>query len=225
MRPKSVVIIWLAALISVNNNISALNRTDNKCPAAPLEESSDLPTYIPLVGIKTNALYWAGFNPEMKWKQVLPNLSLEFYMGKRWSLALNGAFTSHLRNGHHLKKRAFSSFGPEFRVWLNDDSLFKGFYGGVYMDGGEFDLTPKSPDGTGHTGTYFGTGLAAGYVWMFTPWLGMELGIRGGFRHAACDDYFQEKSHFYYQRTHYKNNVCLNGVFLNFTVRLGKYKK
>lgn len=225
MQRKFVIILLLVLLLSGNKYVNAQNKTDSQHPAYPCCMPSGARTYIPLVGVKTNVLYWIGLTPEMKWKQVLPNLSLEVFMGRRWSLALNGAYTSHLRNGYHLKKYAFSSFGPEFRVWLDGNSLFKGFYGGIYADGGEFDKTPKTPEGTGHTGTYIGTGLSIGYVWMFTRWLGMEVGVRGGFRHVACDDYIQDNSHFYYQRTHYKNSICLNGVFLNLTARLGKYKK
>lgn len=220
MQTKFFMILLLAFILSGNKIVKAQNLTDNNYPASSCRASSSTLTYIPLLGVKTNLLYWSGFTPEMKWKQVLPNFSLEVFLGKRWSVTFDGAFTSHLRNGNSIKKYAFSSFGSEFRVWMKDDSLFKGFYGGIYGNGGEFDVTKKN-----HTGSYFGTGLTAGYVWLFTPWLGIEVGVRGGFRHVACDDYFQENLHFYYQRTHYKNSICLNGVFLNFTARLGKYKK
>lgn len=226
MQTKFVIILLLAGIFSSNKNVNAQNNLkDNKCLSSSCRILPESPTYIPLVGVKTNLFYWSGFTPEMKWKQVLPNLSLEVFLGKRWSLTLDGAYTSHLRNGNDLKKYAFSSFGSEFRVWLNDDSLFKGFYGGIYVDGGEFDLTPKYPEGTGHTGSYVGTGLTVGYTYMLTPWLGVEAGIRGGFRHVAYDNYLQENSRFYYQQTHYKNSICLNGVFLSLTARFGKYKK
>lgn len=225
MQTRFVKILLLAVLLSGAKNINAQNRTENQYTVYSFRTSSGTPTYIPLVGVKTNLLYWIGFTPEMKWKQVLPNLSLEVFLGKRWSVTLDGSFTSHLRNGDGFKKYAFSSFGSEFRMWLKDDYLFKGFYGGIYVDGGEFDKTPKSAESKGHTGSYFGTGLTVGYAWMFTPWLGMEAGIRSGFRHVAYDDYFRVNSHSYYQGTHYKNSICLNGVFLTLTARLGKYKK
>lgn len=182
-------------------------------------------TNIPLIGIKTNALYWSGFTPEMKWKQVLPNLSLELFLGKRWSVALDGAYTSHLNNSRYIKRYAFSSFDSEVRTWLKADRLFRGFYGGIYGNGGEFDVTPKSSDLSGHTGSYIGTGLTAGYTFMFNRWLGVELGIRGGFRHVSYDNYHQEASRFYYEQTRYKNSICLDGIFLNLTARIGKYKK
>lgn len=225
MQTKFVIIVLLVMILSSNKYVNAQNWTDNNNPASFHRTASSSRSYIPLLGIKTNLLYWIGFTPEMKWKQVLPNLSLEIFMGKRWSLTLDGAYTSSLQNGNNLKKYAFSSFGSEFRMWLKDDYLFKGFYGGIYGDGGQFDVTPKSIERKGHTGSYVGTGLTVGYAWMFTPWLGIEIGIRGGFRHVAYDDYLQENSHFYYQQTHYKNSICLNGVFINLTARLGKYKK
>lgn len=225
MQTKFVITLLLTLLLSSTENVNAQNQTDNQCLASFCSTLTPSSTYIPLVGIKTNLLYWSGFTPEMKWKQVLPNLSLEVFLGKRWSVTIDGSYTSHLRNGDNLKKYAFSSFGSEFRMWLNDDYLFKGFYGGIYGDGGQFDVTPKFSDSNGHTGSYFGTGLTIGYAWMFTPWLGIEMGIQGGFRHVAYDDYLQGNSRFYYQQTHYKNSICLNGIFLNITARLGKYKK
>lgn len=225
MQSKFVVILLLAMLLPVNKNVSAQNRTDQTWLTSSCKIPSGSSTYIPLLGVKTNLLYWSGFTPEMKWKQVLPNLSLEVFLGKRWSLTFDGSYTSHLRNGDDLKKYAFSSFGSEFRIWLTDDYRFQGFYGGIYGDGGQFDVTPKTPEGKGHTGSYIGTGLTVGYAWMFTPWLGVEVGVRGGFRHVSYDDYTQENSRFYYQQTRYKNSICLNGVFLNLTARLGKYKK
>lgn len=213
---KYISILILLLFLLTNKKVSAQN----------IDSESSENSRIPLIGIKTNLFYWAGFTPEMKWKQVLPNLSLEYFFANRWSVTLDGAYTSRVRNDYNISKRyAFSSVGSEVRAWLNNDGLFKGFYGGIYGNGGEFDSTPETMDDKGYTGRYIGTGLTVGYTRMFTPWLGVEVGVRGGFRHVAYDAYYRESSCYVYEHTRYKNNLCLDGVFLNLTARFGKYKK
>ena len=179
----------------------------------------------PFIGVKTNLVYWAGFTPEMRWKQILPNLALELYLGKHWSLEFNGAYTRRLINGNHPKSYAFSTFGAEGRYWLKSNYRFDGFYGGIYTNGGEFDITPKHTDDEGHTGKYIGAGLSVGYTQMFSNWFGLELGVRGGFRHVSYDTYRRETSNYYYESTKYKNGIRLDGVFLNIIFRFEKYKK
>lgn len=226
MQVKYVSILFILLFMLSSKNVLSQNKSDNRvrCYNNNLFSSTG-EMNIPLIGVKTNFLYWAGFTPEMRWKQVLPNLSLELFLGKRWSVTLDGDYTLNLRNGGEHKRYAFSAFGSEIRTWFKGDRLFKGFYGGIYGNGGEFDVTPKANTGKGHTGSYIGAGLTIGYTWMFNRWLGMEVGTRAGFRHVAYDIYHKESSHFYYERTKYKNKVCLDGVFLSLTARFGKYKK
>lgn len=180
--------------------------------------------YRPVIGIKTNLLYWAGFFPDMTWKQVLPNLSLEFFFADRWSVAVDGAASLRLRNGRDQKLCAFSSFGGEGRYWFRKGGLYKGFYAGIYLNGGTFDRSPKHTEDLGHTGTFVGVGLSAGYTYMFNQWLGLEIGIRGCFRHVEDDRYQHVDPNYFYRSTEYKNGVRLGGVFLNLTGRFGKYK-
>ncbi len=180
--------------------------------------------YRPIIGVKTNLLYWAGFFPEMTWEQVLPNLSLEFYIAERWSVGVDGAASLRLRNGRNQKLCAFSSFGGEGRYWFRKGYVFKGFYAGAYLNGGTFDRTPRHTDDPGHTGTFVGAGLSAGYTFMFNRWIGLEIGIRGGFRHVEDDRYRHVGTEYFYRDTKYKNGVRLDGVFLNLTGRFGKYK-
>lgn len=219
---------------SLDQVISQMNRHSHlrQYPADSIRPADTVFLYqvhtgrkIPFLGIKTNLVYWVGFTPEMKWKQVLPNLSLEFYPGKHWSLELNGAYTRRLVNGQRPECYAFSAFGAEGRYWLRGDYRFTGFYGGIYANGGEFDQTPGFPDGKGYTGKYTGAGLSAGYTHMFSNLFGLELGIRGGFRHISYDIYQREMTHYYYESTKYKNKVSLDGVFLNLIFRFEKHKK
>lgn len=183
-------------------------------------------TQRPFLGVKTNLLYWAGFTPEMRWKQILPNLSLEFYLGRHWSLQFDGAYTRRLVNGSDAKRYAFSAFGVEGRYWLRGNYRFDGFYGGIYANGGEFDSTPKyTADAKGHTGEYVGGGLEVGYTQTLSDWFALEVGVRGCFRHVSYDTYHRENGFYYYESTKYKNGVRLDGVFLNMVFRLEKYRK
>lgn len=183
-------------------------------------------TQRPFLGVKTNLLYWAGFTPEMRWKQILPNLSLEFYLGRHWSLQFDGAYTRRLINGSDAKRYAFSAFGVEGRYWLRDNYRFDGFYGGIYANGGEFDITPQyTADAKGQTGEYVGGGLEVGYTQTFNNWFALEVGVRGCFRHVSYDTYRRENGFYYYESTKYKNGVRLDGVFLNMVFRLEKYRK
>lgn len=177
---------------------------------------------LPFLGVKTNLMYWIGFTPEMKWKQVMPNLALELYLGNHWSLEFEGAYTRRLVNGEKFKRYAFSSFGAEGRYWFCGNRLYKGFYAGMYVNGGEFDITPKHEDTKGHTGDYVGAGLALGYTYMFSGWFGLEAGVRGCFRHVSYDTYHYHASHYYYENTRYKNGIRLDGVFLNAIFRFSK---
>ena len=127
----------------------------------------------PIMGIRMNAVNWA---------LLIPNIGLEFYMGNRFSVAVDGTYRWFQFSG---KRRNYtvSTIMPEARVWLRGQSQFTGSFFGLYGRYGEYDvkLTKK-----GYQGYMGGAGLSYGYVWRMgrKSCFFFELGASAGVDHV-----------------------------------------
>lgn len=144
-------------------------------------EYNDRPSW----AIGTNLLLLAGFRPDFTHTTTLPNLYLEYYFCKRWSVKGEFAYCdwSYGENGDF---QGVSSYMLEPRFWFKKGGCFNGFYVGLYGQLGDFnDRTSKG----NYTGTYHSEGLSVGYLLPVYKGLAFELGVRAGYRHADVQRY------------------------------------
>lgn len=123
--------------------------------------------YNQVFGLKTNLLYWAV---------ALPNLEMEFYIGKRVSLNLEGAYTW----GWFLpadKAYFLWNAGAELRMWFKGDAKFNGHFMGIYGNAGQYDFKFGQ---IGNQGDYYGVGLSYGYLLPIKNRFHMEFSIGAG---------------------------------------------
>lgn len=134
----------------------------------------------PIFGIKTNLAYWAA--------AIFPNIELEAYFAKRWSLSVEGLYRwrefSASRDAVNL-----SWLSPEIRYHVRGDRSYQGSYWGLYYKYGEFDY---KLDDTGRQGYINGGGLSYGYIFKFNRFdcLFFDLGISAGYEHYRYNRYY-----------------------------------
>ncbi len=131
----------------------------------------------PVFALKTNMLYWAT---------ALPNLEMEFYMGKGISLALEGNYTwlTALLND----RRAYYVWnaGAELRFWFKANKKFEGFYMGIGGSTGQYDFKFST---NGNQGDYYTAALSFGYVLPVSNNFNIEFGIAGGYVNYTNQEY------------------------------------
>lgn len=66
--------------------------------------------FLPSLAIKTNLIYWAGINSDFHRRDLTPNLEIEYYFSKRWSLNVDGHILIWIR------KIQIKNFG-EYHLW------------------------------------------------------------------------------------------------------------
>lgn len=143
----------------------------------------DMPA--PTLAIGTNLLQWAGFRPDFTHTTTIPNIYVEYYFLKRWSV--KGAFAYcdwSYDNGKRFQ--GISSYSLEPRFWLKKDEKFRGFFFGIYGQAGDYNQKDIEQN---HTGKYYSGGLSAGYLYPIYRGLVVEVSLRGGYRHATVKKY------------------------------------
>lgn len=171
----------------------------------PLFSALGYDTPTPTLAVGTNLLQWAGFRPDFTHTTVIPNIYLEYYFLKRWSVKAAFAYCDwSYDSGTHFQ--GISSYSIEPRYWLKDDEKFRGFFAGVYAQAGDYNQ--KAPD-QNYTGKFFGAGLSAGYLYPVYKGLAVEVSLRGGYRHASVKKYRCEEE---------CNNLCRKYKQNRFTV-------
>jgi hypothetical protein len=181
----------------------------------------------PIVGIQSNILYWVGITSEFDHHYMTPNVSLEYFLGKRWSFNLEGIYTSIDKKDADNEIWANSDISIEPRYWLKGDQRFKGLFVGAYGLYGDFNVKLNSlSTANGYTGNYYEGGLSIGYQLQIFEGLGLELGARGGYRYTSYDIYFVRNGHHYaIERSLSKNEIGLTGIHISLNYRIGKASK
>lgn len=183
----------------------------------PLKRRS---TLYPVWSFSTNLLPLSGLvtvDNNFRYRSPLPNLSVEFFFARRWSVKASGMYAHwHFSSNRHFW--GISGYSVEPRVWLNGNRHFKGFYLGVFGQAGEFDIRYKG----NHTGRYIQTGLSAGYYLSLSRHWGLGVGVRGGYEHADAKAYSVESSHYYYDATVPVSRWGVCGVEISLGYRFGR---
>lgn len=158
----------------------ALLRTNRKARRKPK------PQWYPVVGFQTDLVLWAGVMPGFELGTYTPNLALEVYFGRRWSVSAGAMFAKWNSFSGSKTLFAVDGYALETRIWYGQTDSFKGFYSGLYGVYGTFD---RQKTATGVTGSYYTAGLSCGWVQTLSRHWYIDLGIRVGYNNAWCDHY------------------------------------
>jgi hypothetical protein len=181
----------------------------------------------PYFAIKTNLIYWAGFTPSLEQGRVnnIPNIEVEYYFNRRYSLSIDAIYTPLIRNKKGSDWKYIDGFAVEPRVWLinkrNIKGNFHGIYTGLYGITGEFDFMHPSLGNYGYTGSYYGAGISIGIVFPLIKGLALEIGSRGGYRIDNWESYEAENESYYYMDSGSQKGFKLQGLRLNIVYRFG----
>jgi len=176
-----------------------------------------------LFSLKTNLLSWAGIIPEGKMASFRPNLALELFFARRWSLSASGEY-SHWQGGTDSEFWGISGYSLEPRLWLLGDGTYRWLFLGAYGQLGDFDYQP-CPDGdtgrtgTSITGTYWSAGLVLGLYLRLSRHWGVEASVRGGYRDASGKAYDYEPPHAYYHKDAPSDRWGVTGLNFSLTYR------
>ena len=141
------------------------------------------------IGIKTNALLFAGLLPDGSMYSPVPNAAAEVYFLDRFSAQLSFAYAMPYNKGDKNNLFKMTAFTVEPRFWLWNGGRYKGLYAGVYGQYGTFDVRIKEEIADNCTGSFYGGGISVG--WLQPLWKGLfaEVGLQAGYRSDATDVY------------------------------------
>lgn len=173
-----------AAARKANTNIASpeyLSATSSSFVRTEPYAVSDAGHYrdYPIFAFKTNLLYWAI---------ALPNIEMEFFIGKRFSINIEGRYTWMSEVLGNQKSYYTWGAGAEFRVWFKGDNKFEGFYAGIGGETGQYDFK-FTDDGNGNQGDYYTAGVSFGYLMPINKHLNMEFGIGVGYVNYQDKEY------------------------------------
>ena len=171
--------------------------------------------FYPTIAIGTNLLQWAGFRPDFTHTTTIPNIYIEYYFLKRWSV--KGAFAYcdwSYDNGNRFQ--GISSYSMEPRFWLKKDGKFRGFFFGIYAQFGDYNQ--KDTD-RNYTGKYHSEGISAGYLLPIYKGFAAEISLRGGYRHASVKKYKTGEECNSLCRKYQKNEFTVTGSCLSLIYR------
>lgn len=173
-----------------------------------------------MLAVKTNLLYWAGVMPDFKRYTFVPNLEIEYFFKKRWSLSATGDYMKRsYGNGCFY---GISAWSVEPRWWFRGDGCFRWFYLGAYGQVGDYDVQNSRTALDGTTGKLWGAGLSVGAAIPFSDRFGLEVGIRGGYRHAGMKEYVHEAPDYFLERKGTDNHWGVTGIKASLYYRFGK---
>lgn len=197
-------------------------------PVAEYEAEPSLPAkdkreFRPLLAVKTNLLYWAGVMPDFRHYTFVPNLEIEYFFKERWSLSATG---NYMKRGYGSGDfYGISSWSVEPRWWFKGDGRFRWFYLGAYGQVGDYDAQNSRTALDGTTGKLWGAGLSVGAAIPFSDRWGLEIGIRGGYRHAGTKEYIHEAPDYFLERKGTDNHWGVTGIKASLYYRFGKGNK
>lgn len=198
-------------------------------PAEPVQpEPSVTPEakpkpFRPIIAVKTNLLYWATVMPDFHSYTFVPNLEIEWFFKDRWSLAGTG---NYAKWGHGDNEYfGISSWSIEPRWWCKGDGQYRWLYIGAYGQVGDYDVQNDRVDRDGNTGNLWGAGLSVGAVIPFSKRWGLEIGIRGGYRHGEVRAYSYEAPAYFFDYEATDNHWGITGIKASLYFRFGKSSK
>jgi len=174
----SVFWVCLICLLFSTTFLSAQNTETDAINAQEAYLNEKIDTVKPqYVALKTNLFYDAA---------LLPNITAEWYIGKQWSLAVEGnwnwwTFGNPVQNHTHYRIQAA---GIELRRWLNSPNPLQGHALGVYSMIGNYDIrfSPENEKSAGYLSYLsWSAGLSYAYSIPIARRFNLELGLAMGY--------------------------------------------
>lgn len=147
------------------------------------------------IAIKNNLAYDA---------LLTPNLSLEFSLGKKWTLdtqaGMNFFFYEDdaMASGYKANKWSHWLLQPEIRYWTCE--VFNGWFLGFHAHGGQMNVGGvnipfilqnhhKEMEAHRYEGYFYGGGVSAGYHWILSNRFSMETSVGIGYARVKYDKF------------------------------------
>ena len=118
----------------------------------------------------------------LRWATLTPDLGVEWRIGSRWSVGVNGSWTSWTWKGVD-RRYALWEVAPEVRCYMGKE---RRGYLGVMFKAGQFNY--KLSD-TGRQGDLMGGGLTGGYVLPIGKRLSLDFSLGLGYLNADYEKY------------------------------------
>lgn len=177
--------------------------------------------FFPRIAVKTNLLAFAGINSDFSYTTFIPNLGVEIYFKKKWSVELSMAY-SNWPYRSDKRFQGISAYTLEPRYWLKSDGTFKGFFAGMYVQLGDYNLQEHhdllATEGN-RTGNYHSEGISLGYFQPIFNRLSAEVSIRIGYRHSKVKEYRRDVDLNQYKYSHNQDEFDITGSRLNLVYR------
>lgn len=145
------------------------------------------------MAVKTNMLYDLA---------LTPNIGVEFYLGKRWSINANWMYAWWKTDRHHRYWRTYGGY-LEGRKWFGSKAAEKPLQGhhlGVYAQIGTFDFE-FGGEGRLAPRWMWGGGISYGYSLPIARRLNLEFDLGIGVLHGTVKDYIPVDNCYVWQRT------------------------
>jgi hypothetical protein len=180
------------------------------------------PKSFPPFALKTNLLYDLA---------MLPNLTFETYLGKGWSIALEGNWSWWVFGSPVWKwdYHRIQAAGVELRKWIGSRQPLQGHAAGLYVMGGTYDirLSAKDEISRGWLSNWSrSAGISYGYSFPVSGNLGLEFGIAAGYVGGTYYDYDYCTAHRHWRwlATKKRNYWGITRVEVSLAYRFGKDK-
>lgn len=173
-RMMLLPVFILAAVLPLSAQETAAEKQPTENAAASPENKSDF-------SLRFNLLRWATLTPD---------LGVEVYIGKKFSVAADGCY-GMWDYSHTHGSLATWSIGGEARYWLQTRQYgFRRTYIGLSVRGGEYDLYNA---GKGRCGEKLSAGITAGYRFILRGNWYFDAGLGLGYIHTRYDKYTWNK--------------------------------
>ena len=118
----------------------------------------------------------------LRWATLTPDLGLEWRIGSRWSVGVNGSWTSWSWNDKE-RRYALWEVAPEVRYYMGEK---KAWYLGAMFKAGQFNYKLSE---TGKQGDLMGGGITAGYQLRLNKALALDFNLGLGYLNADFEKY------------------------------------
>ena len=134
-------------------------------------------------GIAEKGIYTLALRANLlRWATLTPDLGVEWRIDRRWSVLLNGSWTSWSWSDKD-RRYALWKVSPEVRYYIGKEK--RGFLGAMYHRG---EFNHKLGE-TGKQGDDQGGGITGGYVLSLNRALSLDFHAGIGYTHAEYDKY------------------------------------
>lgn len=162
--------------------------TDRMMDRMPRPRIADGGCMAPRIALKTNLLYAAA---------LLPSIELEWRLGSRWSMGVEGNLAWWKRREEH-KCYQLAVTSVAVRRWFRRGSLRKGLYTGAFAGAGLYDFENGRK---GYRGEGVLAGISIGYLWPVGRRFAIEAEGGGGWMMTRYKEYIPYEGHHLYVRT------------------------